>query len=66
MKRHREFSSTVKRNKPSGDTARRQTLDDDCTGRVMVWDFIRSVTDTRFPTGEISCEFWLMTTLPPL
>lgn len=54
MKRQRLFSSTVRRKVPSGEAAKRQMLDEDWTGRVMVSDFIRSVMDTRLPTGEIN------------
>lgn len=54
MKRHRLFSSTAIKKVPSGEAARRQMLEEELTGRVIVWCLLRSVTEIRLPTGEMS------------
>lgn len=66
MKWQRWFSSTVRRKVPSGEAAMRRMLEEDWSGRVMVCDLMRSMMETRLPTGEISWVFWVIKTLPPL
>lgn len=65
MKRQRLLSSTVRRKTPSSEAAMRRMLLEDWTGRVMVWDLTRSVTETRLPTGEIRLVFCVTTAFPP-
>lgn len=66
MKRHRLFSSMTRRNRPSGEAAILMMFEDDWQGRVMVSDFMRSVTEIRLPTGETRRVLLTTTVLPPL
>lgn len=56
----------MRRKTPSGEAVIREILEDDWTGRVRVWDLMRSVTETRLPTGEISSLLLTTMALPPL
>lgn len=66
IKRQRLRSSTARRKLPSGETAMRAMLEEDCVGRVWVWDFRRSVTEIRLPTEEMRRVLFETTTFPPL
>lgn len=56
----------MRRNTPSGEAAIRVILEEAWTGRVIVWDLMRSVTETLLPTGEISSVLLVIMALPPL
>lgn len=66
MNWQRLFSSIARRNRPSGEAAIRRRLVEDCDGNVTVSDLIRSVIETRLPTGEIRRELFTTKALPPL
>lgn len=65
MNKQRLFSSTVRMNTPSGEAAMRRRLVEAWQGRVTVSDLRRSVTETRFPTGETSRLLLTTAAFPP-